>query len=119
MNKVNINEKLSSIEDHWNPRIAGELNGQHVKLAKIKGEFIWHKHEMEDEMFYVLEGEFQMQFRDRTIDLKKGEFLIVPKGIEHRPVAQHEASIMLFEPTSTLNTGDTINELTRHNLKEI
>ena len=119
MKKVNIEDKLSKIENHWDPHIAGTLNGQYVKLAKIKGEFIWHKHDEEDEMFYVLDGAFEMQLCDRTIYLKRGEFLIVPKGVEHRPVAKNEASIMLFEPMSTLNTGDTVNELTRHDLKEV
>lgn len=119
MKKVNIKNKLAQIQDHWNPRIAGELNGQHVKLAKIQGEFIWHKHDDEDEMFYVLEGEFRMEFRDKTVDLKQGEFLIVPKGVEHRPVAEKEAAIMLFEPMSTLNTGDQKGVLTKEKLEHI
>ncbi len=119
MNKINIGEKLSKIADHWDPHIVGALNGQHVKLAKIEGEFIWHQHDQEDEMFLVLDGEFQMHFRDRIVDLKEGEFLIVPKGVEHRPVALREAAIMLFEPASTVNTGTVEHELTRRDLKEI
>ncbi len=117
MEKVNIAEKLSRFSDHWNPRIVGELNGQHVKLAKLQGEFVWHKHEKEDEMFFVLSGEFDMQFRDKTVRLKAGEFLIVPRGVEHRPVAEEEVSVMLFEPAGTLNTGDTTGELTRQHLE--
>ena len=117
--KVNINEKLSSFTDHWNPRIVGELNGQYVKLAKFQGEFIWHKHDNEDEMFYVLEGEFNMEYRDKTILIKKGEFLIVQKGVEHKPVAEQEVSIMLFEPCTTLNTGDQSSDFTRENLERI
>mgnify|MGYP000906850152 CR=1 len=119
MNKINIPEKLSLFTDHWNPRIIGELNGQHVKLGKFQGEFVWHKHDDEDELFYVLEGEFRMEFRDRSVELKKGDMLIVPKGVEHRPVAEHEVSVMLFEPASTLNTGNTQGELTRANLEWI
>lgn len=113
MNKVNVAEKLALIQDHWNPRIAGELNGQHVKLVKFKGEFVWHKHDHEDEMFYVLQGEFNMELRDRTVVLKENEFMIIPRGIEHRPVAEHEVSVMLFEPAGTLNTGNTRGALTR------
>ena len=117
--KINITEKLSLFSDHWNPRIVGELNGQHVKLAKFQGEFVWHKHDNEDEMFLVLKGQFNMEFRDKTVTLKENEFLIVPKGIEHRPVAENEVAIMLFEPITTLNTGDTRGELTRENLDSI
>lgn len=119
MEKVNIAEKLSRFSDHWNPRIVGELNGQHVKLVKFKGEFVWHKHDEEDEMFYVLEGEFNMELRDRVIALRSGEFLIVPKGVEHRPVAENEVSVMLFEPATTLNTGGTKGELTRETLEKL
>ncbi len=119
MDKINIAEKLSLFSDHWNPRIVGELNGQHVKLAKLKGEFIWHKHDDEDEMFYVLDGEFDLEFRDKTVLVKQGEFIIVPKGVEHRPVAQNEVSIMLFEPATTLNTGDQNNDRTLGSLETI
>lgn len=119
MEKVNLTDKLSLIHDHWNPRIVGELNGQHVKLVKFKGEFVWHKHDHEDEMFFVVKGEFNMELRDRTIVLKENEFLIIPRGVEHRPVAEHEVSVMLFEPASTLNTGDTRGEMTRDTLEKI
>ena len=115
MEKVNIAEKLSLFADYWNPRIIGELNGQHVKLVKFQGEFIWHKHDHEDELFFVVSGQFKMEFRDRTVELKEGEFLIVPKAVEHKPVAEQEVSVMLFEPVATLNTGNTENELTKRN----
>lgn len=119
MNKVNLKEKLSLFNDYWNPRIVGELNGQHVKLAKFSGEFIWHKHDDEDEMFFVISGVLKMEFRDRTVEIKPSEFLIVPKGTEHRPVAEGEVSVMLFEPATTLNTGDKKGELTRTDLEKI
>jgi mannose-6-phosphate isomerase-like protein (cupin superfamily) len=117
--KINIAEKLNQFPDYWNPRIAGELNGKHIKLAKFKGEFVWHHHENEDEMFLVIEGAFKMEMRDKTIDLKAGEFIIIPKGVEHRPVAEHEVSIMLFEPAETLNTGNVKGELTKEHLQKI
>jgi mannose-6-phosphate isomerase-like protein (cupin superfamily) len=117
--KINIAEKLNQFRDYWNPRIAGELNGQHIKLAKFKGEFVWHHHENEDEMFLVIQGAFKMEMRDKTIDLKAGEFIIIPKGVEHRPVAEHEVSIMLFEPAETLNTGNVKDELTKEHLQKI
>ena len=119
MEKVNINEKLALFSDHWNPRIAGELNGQHVKLVKFQGEFVWHKHDEEDELFYVLNGEFDMEFRDKTVRLQEGEFIIVPRGVEHRPVAEKEVAVMLFEPASTLNTGDAGGEMTKEELEKI
>ena len=119
MEKVNIVEKLSLFNDYWHPRIVGELNGQHVKLVKFQGEFVWHKHDHEDEMFYVLEGTFTMEFRDKIVELNQHEFLIVPKGVEHRPVAKNEVAVMLFEPATTLNTGDTNGELTRKLLDKI
>ena len=119
MQKVNLSEKLSLFKDYWNPRIVGELNRQHVKLVKFKGEFVWHKHDLEDEMFFVVSGKFKMELRDKTIELKEGEFLIVPKGIEHRPVAEEEVSVMLFEPATTLNTGDTKGYLTKEHLEKI
>lgn len=119
MEKVNIAQKLSLFSDHWNPRIVGELNGQQVKLAKFQGEFIWHSHEHEDELFLVIKGEFTMQFRDNNVLLKEGEFLIVPKGVEHRPVAEKEVHILLFEPATTLNTGEHSNHLTRNKLDSI
>lgn len=119
MEKVNIEQKLSLFSDHYSPKIVGELNGQHVKLVKFKGEFIWHKHDHEDELFYVLKGSFTMEFRDRSVTVNENEFLIVPHGVEHRPVAAEEVSIMLFEPATTLNTGDTESEMTKHVLDKI
>jgi mannose-6-phosphate isomerase-like protein (cupin superfamily) len=116
MDKVNLKEKLSQFQDHWNPRIAGELNGQHVKLAKLKGEFIWHHHEQEDELFLVISGSIKMEYRDRTEIINEGEFVIVPKGVEHKPVAEEEVEVLLFEPASTLNTGNIENERTKKNL---
>jgi mannose-6-phosphate isomerase-like protein (cupin superfamily) len=117
--KINISQKLSQFKDHWNPRIIGELNKQHVKLAKIKGEFIWHKHEDEDEMFLVLKGTLKIEFRDRTETIQENEIIIVPKGVEHKPIAKEEVSIMLFEPATTINTGALENERTRKNLESI
>lgn len=117
--KINIESRLDLFNDYFNPRIVGELNGQHVKLVKFQGEFVWHKHDDEDELFYVLKGEFNMEFRDKTITVLENEFLIVPRGVEHRPVALHEVAIMLFEPATTLNTGDTKGELTREILERI
>ncbi len=119
MEKVIIEEKLNLFSEYWSPKIVGELNGQHVKLAKFKGEFVWHKHDYEDELFLVLEGVLKMELRDKTIEIGKNEFLIVPKGTEHRPVAEKEVSVLLFEPASTLNTGDTENELTKRILDRI
>ncbi len=119
MGKINIEQKLSLFNDYFNPRVVGELNGQHVKLVKFQGEFVWHKHDHEDELFYVLKGKFQMLFRDRTVTIGANEFLIVPRGIEHKPVAEEEVSIMLFEPATTLNTGNVESDLTRHDLERI
>src|ERR1700754_2614435 len=103
IDKVNVAEKLSLFSDYFNPRIAGELNGQYVKLVKFKGEFVWHHHEHEDELFYVVKGEFDMQLRDKTVTVREGEFIVMPRGVEHRPVARDEVEVMLFEPASTLN----------------
>ena len=119
LDKVDVAEKLAQFNEHWSPKIAGELNGQHVKLVKFKGEFVWHKHDNEDEMFYVLKGSFDMQLRDKTITLHENEFIVIPRGVEHRPVAVEEVSVMLFEPATTLNTGDVVNELTKENLQKI
>ena len=119
MEKVNLEQKLSLFLDHWSPKIVGELNGQHVKLVKLKGEFVWHKHDKEDELFFVIKGSFKMEYRDKTIVVNENEFLIVPKGVEHRPVADEEVSIMLFEPATTLNTGNTEGELTKQVLDRI
>ena len=112
MEKVNLAEKLALFADHWSPKIVGELNGQHVKLVKFRGEFVWHKHDHEDELFLVVKGCFIMEFRDRHVPLGEGEFLIVPRGVEHRPVADQEVHVLLFEPATTLNTGDVRNERT-------
>lgn len=111
LQKVNLAEKLALISEHWSPRVAGELNGQQVRLVKFAGEFVWHSHEAEDELFLVLKGEFRMQYRDAEgqemeLSLSEGEFLIVPRGVVHRPVAEQEVSVLLFEPATTLNTGN-------------
>ena len=119
MEKINLSEKFSLINDYWNPRIVGELNGQQVKLVKFKGPFDWHHHENEDELFYVVKGSFEMEFSDKTVTVNAGEFLIVPKMVEHRPNAKEEVEVMLFEPASTLNTGNLIKEKTLTNLKNI
>ena len=119
MEKVIIADKLGLFSEYWSPKIVGELNGQHIKLVKLQGEFVWHQHHNEDEMFLVIEGVLKMELRDKTIEIHKNEFLIVPKGTEHRPVADKEVSVMLFEPASTLNTGNTENELTKHHLVTI
>ncbi|HEU5291323.1 MAG TPA: cupin domain-containing protein [Cyclobacteriaceae bacterium] len=119
MEKINIAEKLSKFSDHWNPRIIGELNGQQVKAAKLKGEFFFHHHEREDEMFLVVKGTLKMEFKDRTEIIKPGEFIIVPRGVEHKPVADEEVELLLFEPASTLNTGNIQNERTKNILEKI
>lgn len=110
--KVSLAQKFAAIDDHWNPRIIGELNGQHVKIAKIHGAFDWHHHENEDELFLVHRGVFRMEFRDHTVLLAPGDMLIVPRGVEHRPVADEEAEIVMFEPAGTLNTGNVVSDRT-------
>jgi mannose-6-phosphate isomerase-like protein (cupin superfamily) len=119
MNKVNIEEKLSLFSDYYNPRIIGELNGQHVKATKLKGEFVWHHHDNEDEMFLIIKGTLKMEFRDKTVEINPGEFIIVPRGVEHKPVAEDEVHLLLFEPASTINTGNLENERTRKKLEKI
>jgi mannose-6-phosphate isomerase-like protein (cupin superfamily) len=119
MEKINIREKLALFSDHWNPRVVGELNGQHVKVVKFQGEFVWHDHAAEDEMFLVVRGSFRMEFRDRSVTLKEGEFLIVPRGVEHRPVAEREVEVMLFEPAQIKHTGDVESELTVREFERI
>jgi mannose-6-phosphate isomerase-like protein (cupin superfamily) len=109
---INLREKLALISDHWNPRVVGSLNGQEVKLAKVKGEFIWHHHEREDELFLLLEGILRLEFRDGVVTLRPGEIYIVPRGVEHRPVAEEEVHLLMFEPASTLNTGNVRSSLT-------
>ena len=137
--KINLAHKFSQIHEYWKPYIAGELNGQLVKLDKLKGEFVWHHHENEDEMFLVVKGRFRIEFRDnpghnqnmadksvrtsnqatRTVQLEEGEFIIVPRGVEHKPVADEECWILLFEPASTLNTGNVVHELTLRELEKV
>ncbi|MFD2084596.1 cupin domain-containing protein [Brevibacillus brevis] len=119
MKKVNLAEKFSLFHEHWNPKIAGELNDSYVKLAKLKGEFVWHQHENEDEMFLVVKGQLLIKFRDKDVWLNEGEFLIVPKGVEHMPVAEEEVHVLLLEPKTTLNTGDQVNEKTVTDLETI
>src|SRR5437899_7783808 len=119
MEKVNLAQKFDQIYEYWKPYIAGELNGQLVKLDKLKGEFIFHHHENEDEMFLVVKGRFRMEFRDRHVCLGEGEFIVVPRGVEHRPVAEEECWILLFEPASTLNTGNAVNERTVAHLERV
>lgn len=119
MDKVDLLQKFALVTEHWSPRIVGELNGQQVKLAKLKGEFVWHHHAEEDEAFFVLKGRFRMEFRDRSVELSEGDMLIVPRGVEHKPVADEEVWVMLFEPSSTLNTGNIINERTKAVLEKI
>ena len=115
MQVVNLNQKFNLFSETWSPKLVGELNGQHVKLAKIKGEFVWHKHDDADEMFLVIKGSITLKMRDKEEALKEGEFFIVPRGVEHKPIAEEEAHIMLFEPAGTLNTGEVDNEYTVHN----
>jgi mannose-6-phosphate isomerase-like protein (cupin superfamily) len=126
MHAINLAAKLASFSDFWSPRIVGELNGQHIKLAKLKGEFVWHHHENEDELFLVVKGHLKIGVRDpqdrgreRDIDLREGEFVIIPRGVEHRPVAVEECHVLLFEPASTLNTGNVRNERTVERLERI
>jgi mannose-6-phosphate isomerase-like protein (cupin superfamily) len=117
--KVNTAKKLSLFSDHWSPKIVGELNGQHVKLVKLLGEFVWHHHDEEDELFLVVDGRFKMELRDREVWIEEGEFIVVPHGVEHRPVAEEEVSVLLFEPASTLNTGNVKAEMTVAELDRI
>lgn len=117
--KVNLTEKFQLFSDHWSPKIVGELNGQAVKLVKFVGEFDWHSHEHEDEMFLVHRGSFRMEFRDRSVELAEGQFLIVPRGVEHRPVADEEVEVILFEPLSTVNTGSEVTDKTVVDLDRI
>jgi mannose-6-phosphate isomerase-like protein (cupin superfamily) len=119
MDKVNIAQKFSQIHEYWKPYIAAELNGQHVKLDKLKGEFVFHHHEHEDEMFLVVKGRFRMEFRDRHEWIEEGEFIVIPRGVEHKPVADEECWLILFEPASTLNTGNVVNERTITELERV
>jgi len=112
MEKINLQEKLSKFTAHWTPKIVAELNGQHVKLVKFRGEFVWHSHEHEDELFYVVRGAFRMELRDKTVELREGDMFVVPRGVEHRPVSDEEVAVMLFEPAATVNTGSAGGEKT-------
>ena len=112
MEKVNLKEKLAAFDERWSPRIVADLNGQQVKLVKVKGEFVWHHHDDEDELFLILRGRLKMELRDGDVWLDEGEFLVVPRGVEHRPVAEEEVHLLLFEPATTLNTGNVRNERT-------
>lgn len=117
--KVNVAEKLNSVDAYWSPKIVGELNQQHVKIAKLKGEFVMHHHEKEDELFYVVKGKLFIELNDKTLELGPGEFVVIPKGVEHKPYAPEEVHILLFEPASTLNTGNIHNALTQSDLEKI
>jgi len=120
MGKINLSEKFNLFNEHWSPKIVGELNGQQVKLAKFKGEFIFHKHENEDELFMVIKGKFSMEYSDKTVEVNEGEIVIVPRGVVHKPVAEEEVWVMLFEPASTLNTaGNIVDERTKTKLETI
>jgi mannose-6-phosphate isomerase-like protein (cupin superfamily) len=119
MEKVNLNERFARINDHWNPRIIGELNDSYVKAVKFKGEFVWHHHDAEDELFLVVAGRFRMRYRDREVVVEAGEFVVVPRGVEHMPVADEECHVVLLEPKTTLNTGNVRNERTRETLERI
>lgn len=119
INKVNLHSKLETFNEYWTPKIVGELNNQFVKIAKFKGDFVMHKHEQEDELFYVIEGTLFIELMEKTLELTSGEFVIIPKGVEHKPYAIEEVSVMLFEPSTTLNTGSIKSELTLSNLDKI
>ncbi len=119
MQVFNFEEKFKSIQEYWSPHIVAELNGQYLKIAKVKGEFIWHKHDNEDELFYVVKGSLDIHFKDDTKRLEKGDLLCIPRGVEHKPQAEEECWIALFEPKETLNTGDKLDELTKTELKKL
>jgi mannose-6-phosphate isomerase-like protein (cupin superfamily) len=119
LDRVDLAECFSHIREQWVPKVVGELNGQMVKLVRFQGEFVWHHHDHEDEMFLVVTGEFRMEMRDRNVDVKAGQFIIIPRGVEHRPVAEREAQVLLFEPASTLNTGNVRNERTLDRLERL
>jgi mannose-6-phosphate isomerase-like protein (cupin superfamily) len=119
MDKVNLAEKFALFSDYWSPKIIGDLNGQQVKLVKLQGPFVWHHHDTEDELFLVVKGHFRMEFRDRAVWVEEGELIIIPRGVEHRPVADEEAQVLLFEPASTVNTGSTQSTLRRAELERI
>jgi mannose-6-phosphate isomerase-like protein (cupin superfamily) len=116
---VNLAARLATFSERWSPKVVGELNGQMVKVVKFLGPFVWHHHDHEDELFYVIRGRFRMEFRDRAVDVAQGEFIIVPRGVEHRPVADQEVEVMLFEPATTLNTGNVRNDRTIEQLERL
>lgn len=119
MNAIKLSEKFNLFHDHWNPRIIAELNGQQVKISKVKGEFVWHNHKDEDELFFIVKGTLKMMFRDKTVELHPGEMIVVPKGVEHKPVAEQEVWMMLFEPNHIKHTGDVKSDLTVENYESI
>lgn len=119
MEKINIQEKFALFTDYWSPKIAGEINDTYVKFVKLKGEFVWHHHEEEDEMFLIIKGKLLIKFRDKDVWLNEGEFLIIPKGVEHQPIADEEVHALLIEPKNTLNTGNKVNEKTARDLESI
>lgn len=119
MEKVNLDQKFSLFQDYWSPKIVGEVNDSHIKLVKFQGEFVWHHHDNEDELFFVVKGRFRMELKDKHVWIEEGEFFIVPRGVEHRPVAEQEVHVMLIEPKSTLNTGNIQNERTVPDLQRI
>lgn len=119
MEKVNLDQKFSLFQDYWSPKIVGEVNDSHIKLVKFQGEFVWHHHDNEDELFFVVKGRFRMELKDKHVWIEEGEFFIVPRGVEHRPVAEQEVHVMLIEPKSTLNTGNIQNERTIADIQKI
>jgi mannose-6-phosphate isomerase-like protein (cupin superfamily) len=119
IDKVNVREKLARFNEHWSPKIAGEVNDAYVKLVKFQGDFVWHHHDHEDEMFFVIDGHLTMELRDKTLELDPGEFVVIPRGVEHKPRADRECSVMLFEPKTTLNTGNVKSERTLAKLDRI
>jgi mannose-6-phosphate isomerase-like protein (cupin superfamily) len=119
MDKINLNKKFDLVKDLWNLKVITELNGQQVKIAKVKGEFVWHDHKNEDELFFIIKGTLKMMFRDKTVEVKEGEMIVVPMGVEHKPVADEEVWMMLFEPNNIKHTGEVISNLTVHNYEKI
>jgi len=119
MEKIVLSQKFSLFSEHWSPKIVGELNNSHIKLAKLKGEFVWHHHDDEDELFFIVKGKLLIKFKDKDVLLNEGEFIVIPKGVEHLPVADQEVHVMLIEPKTTLNTGNVVNERTVENLNKI
>lgn len=119
MEKISLKEKFSMFNDQWSPKVIGDLNGQQVKLAKLEGDFVWHQHQDEDELFLVIKGCLKIAFRDKEVLLNEGEMIIVPRGVEHKPMAEHDVWVLLFEPASTKHTGNVVNERTVHFLDRI